>query len=184
MRKTLALIIAGAGIAAGSAAGPASAAVSGPEVTGFTAQAQSAGLTTSQASELQTKVDGVLAKHPGSTQVSANKVAAKGVNIIVAVPGESAARDLALPKATSNAMAPIGCAYGNLCVTVVGYQYNFYLCGNYPLDGWYGNGVFVNNQSRGTVAIFHNQGGGVLWSSVAYQEGTLTWDPVWSITPC
>ncbi|WP_052595575.1 hypothetical protein [Luteipulveratus mongoliensis] len=135
-----------------------------------TASAVESGPSSHDTSTTQAKVNDVLKKYPGSRQVSSDKVAAKGFDVLVR-PRDARAADL-------------DCPYGNLCVTINGYQLNFYLCGNYPLDGWVGVGDYVNNQTPGTRATFNGQGGGALVDSIAYSTGSILWDPIWSINPC
>src|SRR4051812_737526 len=97
LRKLAATLFAATALLAVSTAGlTGTAAAQTAGHAGFAAQVEQAGLTTAQARGLQVKVDHYLATQ-GGTQVAANKIAVKGGEIIVAVPGERYARDLARP---------------------------------------------------------------------------------------
>ncbi|MFD3835020.1 hypothetical protein ACFWWC_01975 [Streptomyces sp. NPDC058642] len=49
---------------------------------------------------------------------------------------------------------------------------------------WTGDGPFTDNQTPGTVARVSNKNGSERGSSTAYQAGTATWDPIYSLRPC
>ncbi|PVE13074.1 hypothetical protein [Streptomyces scopuliridis] len=147
----------------------------------FTAQTQRAGLTPAQAGELQDRVDGYLAEEPGSRQVSANRIAIEGGDLVVAAPGQRYARDLAGPGVSGR--APAACAYGHLCLYKPGDSRDYYRCGTYSLP-WVGDGTFNNNQTRGTTAKFLNSDRSVRWTSRAPQTGTATWTQVYYVVPC
>ncbi|MEZ7007036.1 hypothetical protein [Streptomyces sp. AD55] len=83
-----------------------------------------------------------------------------------------------------NSVKALACDYGHLCMLVNGQKFDFYKCQTWKLTNWTGNGPFTNNQTPGTVAKFYNQDGSVRWTSTAYQAGTATWDPIWSLRPC
>ncbi|MFF0626753.1 hypothetical protein [Streptomyces sp. NPDC004296] len=140
-----------------------------------------AGLSHSQARQLQATVDHYLAKEPGAVQVSANKIDMKGHSLTVAAPGQHYAHDLADP-AKKDSIA--SCAPGHLCIYDGGLSQDYYTCGTYDLNGWTGNGTFVNSQTQGTVAQFLNKDYSVRWSSTAPDSGTATWDPIWHVRPC
>ncbi|MFJ1580064.1 hypothetical protein [Streptomyces sp. NPDC088182] len=147
----------------------------------FAAQTQRAGLTPAQASELQGRVDGYLAEEPGGRQVSANRIATRGGDLVVTAPGQRYARDLAGPGASGR--APAACAYGHLCLYRPGDSRDYYRCGTYSLP-WVGDGTFNNNQTRGTTARFLNSDRSIRWTSRAPQTGTATWTGVFYVVPC
>ncbi|WP_406172855.1 hypothetical protein [Streptomyces sp. NBC_00996] len=148
----------------------ASAATAGPD---FRAEALAPGRTNAQATKLQQRVDAVLAGHPGGRQVSATQVKYDGLNVTVDPSGKNSTKS-----------ADLNCAYGHLCMTVRGTNFDFYKCQTWTVSNWTGDGPFNNNQTPGTVAKFYNQDGSVRWTSTAYQSGTSTWDPIYSLRPC
>ncbi|MET7378135.1 hypothetical protein ABZT08_04790 [Streptomyces sp. NPDC005526] len=155
----------------------ATALLAGPVVPAASAQSGDAAApprSAAQRSEVQQRVDAVLAGHPGGRQVSAGKVHFDGLDVTV-YPARQAARAKA---------AALDCRYGYLCVDVRGTVFNFYKCRQWSVSNWYGDGDFVNNQTPGTVARFYNKDGSVRWTSTAYQAGRATWDPIYSVRPC
>ena len=119
---------------------------------------------------LQQKADRVLADSPTPRRVTADAVEYEGLTVTDA-PRTKGAQDLA-------------CDYGHLCMIVNGTKFDFYKCQTWNLTNWTGNGPFTNNQTPGTVAKFFNKDGSVRWTSRAYDAGTATWDPIWSLRPC
>jgi hypothetical protein len=113
----------------------------------------------------QQVADQVLAGNPKPLQVSADKVTYDGLTVTAAPDG-------------------LACGYGHLCMIVKGQKFDFYKCQTWTLSNWTGDGPFTNNQTPGTVAKFYNKDGSVRWTSTAYQAGTATWDPIWSLRPC
>ncbi|MFE4372242.1 hypothetical protein ACFRMN_29235 [Streptomyces sp. NPDC056835] len=188
LRATVGVFAAGA-LAAGVMTAPTAGAQSPQDggrqafaaQTPFAAQTQRAGLTPAQAGELQDRVDGYLAEEPGSRQVSANRIATEGGDLVVAAPGQRYARDLA--GAGASGRAPAACAYGHLCLYRPGDSRDYYRCGTYSLP-WVGDGTFNNNQTRGTTARFLNSDRSVRWTSRAPQTGTATWTGVYYVVPC
>lgn len=160
MTKPAALLIAATALLAGSTA----AASAGTRVTG----ADPDGI---RVNSVQRVADQVLAGHPKPLSVSANKVAYDGLTLTAAPKGKLGAQDLA-------------CGYGHLCMVVNGTKFDFYKCQTWTLTNWTGDGPFTNNQTPGTVAKFFNRDGSVRWTSTAYEAGTATWDPIWSLRPC
>ncbi|MFB6980631.1 hypothetical protein [Streptomyces scopuliridis] len=182
LRATVGVFAAGT-LAAGLMTAPTAGAQTsqGDSRQAFTAQTQRAGLTPAQAGELQDRVDGYLAEEPGSRQLSANRIAIEGGDLVVAAPGQRYARDLAGPGASGR--APAACAYGHLCLYKPGDSRDYYRCGTYSLP-WTGDGTFNNNQTRGTTAKFLNSDRSVRWTSTAPQTGTATWTQVYYVVPC
>ncbi|GAA4997999.1 hypothetical protein [Streptomyces hyderabadensis] len=119
---------------------------------------------------LQQKADQVLADAPQLLRVTADAVEYRGLTVTEA-PVTKGAQDLA-------------CGYGHLCMVVNGTKFDFYKCQTWNLTNWTGDGPFTNNQTPGTVAKFFNRDGSVRWTSTAYEAGTATWDPIWSLRPC
>ncbi|OIK05160.1 hypothetical protein BIV23_14130 [Streptomyces monashensis] len=153
--KPAALLVAATALVAGSTV--AAVADSGPDGTRVTS--------------VQQVADHVLAGHPKVLSSSADRVRYDGLTVRKAPRGTRGAKDL-------------NCAYGHLCMTVNGTDFDFYKCQTWTVSNWTGDGPFVNNQTPGTVAKFFNQDGSVRWTSTAYQSGTATWDPIYSLRPC
>lgn len=148
---------------------------------GIKHQAKRAGLSAQERASLQKQVDQVLAHYPKGKQVSANKVQLNGGSVTLRAPGQKVAHNLADGFKAKSAYT---CNYGHLCMTVHGHIKDFWKCQTWKLYNWTGDGVFVNNQTPGTVARFYNQDGSQRWSSTAYERGTATWDPIWKIKVC
>jgi hypothetical protein len=122
---------------------------------------------------LQQRADQVLQSIPGGKQVSPTRIEYDGLTVT-----------LDREVRTGRPGKVQGCAYGNLCVNVRGTNFIYYKCQTWTVSNWYGNGTFENNQTPGTVARFYNQDGSVRFTSTAYQSGTATWDPIYSLRPC
>ncbi|WEO95770.1 hypothetical protein A6P39_017985 [Streptomyces sp. FXJ1.172] len=153
--KPAALLVAATALVAGSTvAAVAGTAPDGTRVTG-----------------VQQVADHVLAGHPKPLSSSAGQVRYDGLTLTKAPRGKAAAKDL-------------DCAYGHLCMLVDGTKFDFYKCQTWTVQNWTGDGPFTNNQTPGTVARFYNQDGSVRWTSTAYEAGTASWDPVYSLRPC
>jgi hypothetical protein len=162
----------------------------------FTAQAKSAGLTNAKAKVLQTQVDRYVATYHGK-QTAANKISAKGMYITVALPDEKYARTL--PATAGMQPADVWqdkCLDGSpvysgwFCLykgqTFQGDVLSMYTCGNHSIYGWYNNGSWVNDQTRGTVALLRSAN----WSYAFYTPGSyasstsFNWTPVDVVRPC
>ncbi|GAA3953298.1 hypothetical protein GCM10022384_03500 [Streptomyces marokkonensis] len=139
-------------------------------VAGSTVAATAADPAGTRVTALQQAAEEVLADKPKPLHVTADAVKYEGLTVTEA-PRTKAARDLA-------------CGYGHLCMIVNGTKFDFYKCQTWNVTNWTGNGPFTNNQTPGTVAKFFNKDGSVRWTSTAYQAGTATWDPIWSLRPC
>ncbi|WP_217144667.1 hypothetical protein [Streptomyces sp. AC627_RSS907] len=139
-------------------------------VAGSTVAATAADPAGTRVTALQRAADEVLADKPKPLSVTADVVTYEGLTVTKA-PRTKAAQDLA-------------CGYGHLCMVVKGTKFDFYKCQTWNVTNWTGDGPFTNNQTPGTVAKFFNQDGSVRWTSTAYQAGTATWDPIWSLRPC
>lgn len=140
-------------------------------LAGSTVAASAADPDGTRVTSLQQTADQVLAGHPKARHVSADRIEYDGLNVTAAPKGKVTAQDLA-------------CGYGHLCMVVNGTKFDFYKCQTWTVQNWTGNGPFTNNQTPGTVARFYNQDGSVRWTSTAYQAGTATWDPIYSLRPC
>ncbi|MEV7783406.1 hypothetical protein [Kitasatospora sp. NPDC088351] len=169
MRKILAVLTAAAALVAGLFLTGNAASATSPQPA-FAAQARDAGLNSSEAAQLQRKVDAALAANPGARQESANKLSIPGGTLTISGPG------------AFNAL--LACSAGHLCITDgSGNNFDYYTCGSYPFSGT-GDGTFNNNQTTGTKARFYNFDGNERWSNVAKATGTASWTPVYTISPC
>ncbi|WP_121014428.1 hypothetical protein [Streptomyces sp. 3211.6] len=174
-RRILAMMTATAALVAGPVL---SAHASASPQSAFSEQARAAGLTAAQAAGLQRRADAILASDPRARQISANKLAIAGGELVLKAPGQTETRDLAAPGQA------LACASGHLCIRDgQGSNYDYYYCGYYDFNG-IGDGTFNNNQSTGTRARFYNQNGSERWSNVAKDTGTASWTPVYHIRPC
>ena len=121
----------------------------------FAAQVRSAGLNPSQAQLLQREVAGYLAQ-TGGTQVSANRVNFAGGSVVVAVPGQRYAHDLAgaavVPASYSNCLSGDFCAYSGGSGT--GTMKSYYICQDVnPFSS--GQGSVYNHQTGGAAAYLY-----------------------------
>ncbi|MEU4208438.1 hypothetical protein AB0F13_00305 [Streptomyces sp. NPDC026206] len=167
------------------ATGTASAAGTGTTGTAeFAAQAKKAGLTGSQAKELQSRVDRYLADL-GGKQVAVNKIERGDMSVLVTLPGERVARDL-----TAQKQFAWYCPYENFCMyrgeSGTGDQLNLYNCKTYGLTNWKGNGSWYNNQTPGTRAKLMDRNHNVLVTTVGAPSynPSYNWDPIWYVKPC
>ncbi|MGW4750542.1 hypothetical protein ACWEPR_38260 [Streptomyces sp. NPDC004290] len=141
---------------------------------GFTASATAA-TTATAATGGQTlaEVRGTVAGVMGAD------VAAKGKQV---APGVLDFGGFIAKSATS---AQLACPYQYLCMEVRGTVFNFYTCGLWTVENWYGTGPWNNNQTKGTVAKFYGQNGKEIWrTGPAPVSGSADWAPVWSLRPC
>jgi hypothetical protein len=178
-------VVALAVLAVAASAGPASAS------TGFTAQAEAAGLSAGKAGALQDKVDAYLVKLKGrGTQVAPNQIDLGGAVLNVTVPGEATPRQLGDFGVAGVTQCNGSAQYGWFCA----YQYDYrggdnigmYSCDNYFIP-WSGPlGSWENNQSRGTVPRMHYVDGtyGPLPAAYSIRLYGVWWDGVHSITNC
>lgn len=156
--------------------------------TDFTAQARSAGLSSTEAKGLQARVDGYLAKMPG-TQVGANKIVLEGGGeLLLTLPGERHARDLTTPDAGLGAAA--GCPYTYVCAypneNFTGDELRLYTCNYLTYIPWNGTGSWINNQRSTLYAKFYDSNGNLGWTSPGgYSEDRhAPWGWVWWLSPC
>ncbi|WP_369364903.1 hypothetical protein AB5L52_17380 [Streptomyces sp. CG4] len=152
--KPAALLVAATALLAGSTVAATAATPDGVRVTG-----------------VQQVADQVLAGHPKPLSATSDQVRYEGLTLTEAPKGKVTAKDL-------------DCAYGHLCMIVKGTKFDFYKCQTWTVNNWTGDGPFTNNQTPGTVASFYNQDGSTRWTSTAYEAGTATWDPIYSLRPC
>ncbi|MFF4490057.1 hypothetical protein ACFY0F_26820 [Streptomyces sp. NPDC001544] len=163
-------------------AGPAEAASSS-----YTAQAQRAGLTATQAKALQQKVNEVADQTHGR-QTGPNTVAFRGGNVTVAVPGEKYARDL---RDTYTPAASDSCPYGNFCgftgSAYTGTEYDFYYCGSYDTHRYllFG-GSWSNNQTKHRRVKMYGSDGSRIYTTpnAFYHTASGDWGPVYSLETC
>ncbi|ARE78354.1 MULTISPECIES: peptidase inhibitor family I36 protein [unclassified Streptomyces] len=154
----------------------------------FAAQAESQGLDRAQARSLQNRVDGYLAEE-GGKQVAANRIELdSGGFLLLALPGETYARDLAAPVATRGAAA--ACPYTYVCAYS---QENFtgdfkalFTCNTLNPIPWTGTGSWKNNQRAELRARFYDSAGNVGWTSPGgYSEDAhAPWGWVYWLSPC
>ncbi|MFB7124198.1 peptidase inhibitor family I36 protein [Kitasatospora sp. NPDC056273] len=178
----LAVCVAPAASAATGAGG------SGAGQAGFSAQARDLGLSGAQARSLQDRVDDYLAKTPGASQVAVNKIALPGGELLLPLPGEERARDLAA-KGDSPALSS-GCPYTYVCAysgtNFTGEELRLFTC-NYPVRiYWTGTGSWINNQRSTLYARFYGADGNVGWTSPGgYSEDRAApWGWVYWLSPC
>jgi len=161
----------------------------GTTLTGFTAQARSAGLSGTEAKGLQARVDGYLAKMPGARQVGANKIAlVGGGELLLTLPGERNARDLTAPDAGLGVAA--GCPYTYVCAyeyeNFVGTEMRMFTCNHLNPIPWTGTGSWINNQRSTLYAKFYDLQGNLGWTSPGgYSEDPhAPWGWVGWLSPC
>jgi 4-amino-4-deoxy-L-arabinose transferase-like glycosyltransferase len=176
-----AVVAAVAPASAATAAGSAKAAAAHAD---FSAQARGAGLSASQASALQAKVDTYLAK-TGGTQVGANKIDLGGKGVLVlAVPGQAQARDLSSPSAVKPLYT---CAYYHFCAFDetgwAGDVLDWFYCGTYSMP-WFTTGSFEDHQSSGTWSTLHEVNNGSASFQAPLDDIDIDWSPVLSVTVC
>ncbi|WP_328958694.1 peptidase inhibitor family I36 protein [Kitasatospora purpeofusca] len=179
----LAVCVAPAASAAPAATDP------GAARAGFSAQARSLGLDSSQAESLQARVDGYLAKTPGASQVAANKInLSGGGELLLTLPGEERARDLG--AAGNSPALSAGCPYTYVCAysgeNFTGEELRLFTC-NYPVSiGWSGTGSWINNQRSTLYARFYDRDHNVGWTSPGgYSEDRhAPWGWVYWLSPC
>lgn len=168
-------------------AGPATAATGQHHSSqSFAVQAQQAGLTEQQATQLQASVDSQL-RAVGGKQGSANRIELPGKgHILVLVPGETYARDLAAGEPIRTQAA---CPFEYFCMyrgtLYTGGQWNLWACGTYSLTDWVGVGSYTNNQTRGTWASMRDINFNVVtWSEAFDFNRYYNWEPIWYVVPC
>ncbi|MCX5205499.1 peptidase inhibitor family I36 protein [Streptomyces sp. NBC_00237] len=187
LRKTAGLLGAAAVLTLGATA-PAGAETAPASGGKFAAQATAAGLDASQAAALQKRVGSRIAEE-GGRQVSANRIALDGASILVVVPGETYARDLAGGQSEAQAKE-WNCPEKYFCMwrgtNATGERKDLYYCRDYGLTNWTGNGSWSNNQVGNVQAAFKRQNGTVIhWSLPSPSHNTnYNWDPVWAVKPC
>ncbi|PKV89953.1 peptidase inhibitor family I36 protein [Streptomyces sp. TLI_146] len=188
IRKALAALVMAilALVVAPSAADAAGGAANGGH-TDFSAQARSAGLSGPQAKALQDRVDGYLAKTHGA-QIGANKIALDNGVLLLALPGEQRARDLAVQNAPSG--AAVNCAYTYVCAysgeDFTGDEMILFTCNHLNRIYWSGTGSWINNQRSTLYARFYDSNGNLGWTSPGgYSEDRhAPWGWVWWLSPC
>lgn len=157
----------------------------------FAEQGKATGLSAAQIAELQTTVDGYLAK-VGGTQLALNKIDLNGTaTLYVALSGEDHPRSLAAtfgaqatdPNCTPGADFLHFCAYR--LTNFRGDQIDMFACRRYTMP-WVGDGSWDNNQSSGTRARFYGSSGNLLYTTPAPHSLNLSydWTPVFSVVNC
>ncbi|MFF3783622.1 hypothetical protein [Streptomyces sp. NPDC001933] len=116
---------------------------------------------------------------PAQADTSTNSIAAVSPSISPAAPYKYYADG-----------TPSNCAHENLCLSVWDYTkgkwkvYSLRTCNKYALSNFEGDGFFDNNQTKGTVATFYGGSGNVLRKSIAREQSSIRWSPVWSVRNC
>lgn len=117
--------------------------------------------------DTEARVDGYLAKMPG-TQVSANKIVLEGGGeLLLTLPGERNARDLTASDAGFGAAA--SCPYTYVCAypgeNFTGDQLCLYTFNSYTFISWTGTGSWINNQRSTLYVRFYDSNGNLGWTS-------------------
>jgi hypothetical protein len=87
--------------------------------------------------------------------------------------------------ATPNMYIDVDCRYGYLCTWHGQVRQDFYRCQRIWLTNWTGTGMFINQQTPGTVTTFYDRNGKVLSRSVAqHWIRSIDWNPIWSFQVC
>ncbi|MER7588799.1 hypothetical protein ABTW72_14815 [Micromonospora sp. NPDC127501] len=163
----------------------ASAGKTGAASRNFTAEARAAGLTLDEAEELQGRVNAYLAK-AGGRQVAANRIEyGSGGALLLALPGEKAARELDQPIGTlADCWYLYFCAYS---------AQNYYgdmryedKCSELIKIPWSWAGSWKNAQTTGTRARFLTATQGLYHYSTpaSSRNPNFSWAPVYFIDPC
>jgi hypothetical protein len=186
LRKLLAIAVAAVTLTTAMAGttGPAFA-----DSQDFSAQAERAGLTNIQAKKLQGEIDNYLAEF-GGKQVAANKIELAGTgSLVVPLPGERYARDLAQPASILSTHH--GCLEYYFCMyrgtNYSGTRLNLFYCNEVALSGWVTKGSYVNNQlPYGSIAaLLKRQNHTTAVVSISYDEdASFDWYPIWYVDPC
>ena len=185
LMAALAACVATAGTA-GAASADDRARVGTVAAPDFSAQAEAAGLSRTEAASLQARADADAAKW-GGTQVAANKIRVPGGELILALPGEKRARDLG---AAGGAGAAASCPYTYVCAysgpDFTGTELRLFTC-DYPVRiYWSGTGSWINNQRAALTAKFYDANGYLGWTSPGgYSEDRYAdWTWVYWLSPC
>ncbi|MEO3811080.1 hypothetical protein ABGB17_18950 [Sphaerisporangium sp. B11E5] len=150
----------------------------------FRADARAAGLSATEAENLQKRVDKYLTEH-GGKQVAANKIEYEtGGHLLLSLPGERFARELGEPVAVAGT-----CGYGDFCAwsgpNFTGDKRSEYYCSELITIPWSTTGSWWNHQTSGTVATFLNGAKSPIGYSTAPQERfSYNWSPVFYIDIC
>jgi hypothetical protein len=150
----------------------------------FAAQARQIGLTVSQAHDLQAQVNSEIAAS-GGVQTGLNKISYADGEMLLPLPGEARARDLAAPTADPAHVCPSKrfCAYSGRNYT--GSYRNWYQCGTYKVP-FRSGGSWYNNQTPGTIALMENSRHRVIFSTLPAPTGDPhgDWRPVSYVRNC
>ncbi|MER7343791.1 hypothetical protein ABT390_00090 [Streptomyces aurantiacus] len=161
-------------------AGPASADMhwTKADASGYSAQAQRAGLTAKQAEALQQKVDRHLAKVPDSRQTGPNTIAFPGGKVVVEVPGGQYSGALRSPYSD--------CRFEFCGGEDSGTAYSWDQCRKYDVRHMSGPGFWWNSQiDRMRVHMYGAQGERIYTTPNAYSEDkSANWSPVYWIKTC
>jgi hypothetical protein len=176
--------------ACGMVLGTTAAAGAAPGAGAFSAQARSVGLSSAQARELQSAVTAEIARG-GGHQVALNRIERPGATVLLPLPGEVYAHDLAAPagRTAAGRLRAEACPYQYFCqynnVYFRGMVEQRYSCAEYRNYLVY-DGSWINNQTRGTSARMRDKGGVLRYSTpgAPSQDDVAPWNWVGSIQPC
>ncbi len=164
---------------------PAASASPAADSRSFLAEARGAGLTVTEAQELQERVNTRLAQS-GGRQIAANKIQYNsGGYLLLNLPGEEYARELDEPVGTLGS-----CTYYYFCAfskpDTAGEKRAESNCLVWITIPWVGTGSWINNQTDGTQAYFVDQKGRLLYTTPgAWSWSKYTnWTPVHFVDPC
>ncbi|MBC3842763.1 hypothetical protein GXW82_29020 [Streptacidiphilus sp. 4-A2] len=183
-------------------------------VAPFAAQVQAAGLNSSQATTLQSRVEQILHQYKGAQQVAANEIALPGGgSVLLPLPGKKYAQ--VLPGAVNLGFAAAGgnaaksaaesfgpntirsngdsCPYQYFCMwqgeNGTGEQFNVSTCNEdqeLPGSGWNADGSWINNQTAGTDAFLLNSSKVVIYTTPPPVSYSPDWNwvPYWYADAC
>jgi hypothetical protein len=130
-----------------------------------------------QDTDLQQRVDDVLASIPGGHQVSATEIDYDGLTVTFD-PNYSAEKSAVAPES-------IICTDGWFCIVVRGTTFSFFKCQMWDLSNWFNDAPFNNNQTPNTVARAYDQNfTREVWNNTAKKEDTVDVGPWWHFQPC
>ncbi|MEU7648061.1 hypothetical protein [Streptomyces huasconensis] len=157
----------------------------------FRAQAVDEGLTGSQATALQARVDRLIAQD-GGKQSAANEISYKDGRLLLPLPGEKYAREMGSGlNGNDPATARHTCTYKAMCGYsgrgYTGEEREWFSCGTLHKkpSSWRSGGSWYNNQTAGRVASWYNYNKQWLSNTPAAPYGANgNWAPVGYVRAC
>ena len=189
-RKTGLTVAASVLALTGAAGVAATASASAAPQNSFADQGRTAGLTGTQITGLQHKVDAFIRTH-GGRQVALNTIQLSDASaLVLTVPGEQRVRDLIHDKGVK--FSPGNCGGQNFCAyqgsNYTGYEFTMWACKTWELpgDGWSSGGSWYNNQTPGTQAVMYGKSMQWVYTTpqAPYGDPHGNWAPVWFIKNC